>query len=205
MKLNIPFWEETYKNDDVFTFGESPNNTIVEFEKTFKKSGYILDVGCGEGKNSLYLAKKDFLNIDAFDISENAINKLKRLADKRVLNINSWVDNLCEFKFTKTYDLIMSFGTLHFVEKDNWKKFILNAKNNTSISGVHIIQLFTNKLPATPDIAPFAVGMADEAEIKELYQDWEIVQFKSYIFDDEHPGVPKHQHASNKIVARRTK
>lgn len=68
--MKIPFWEETYKVDDVFTFGSEPNDTIKEFEKLFKKEGNTLDVGCGDGKNSLYFAKQGFLNIDAFDISE---------------------------------------------------------------------------------------------------------------------------------------
>ncbi len=26
---------------------------------------------------------------------------------------------------------------------------------------------------------------------------------QSYVFEDEHPNVPKHLHASNKIVARK--
>ena len=71
------------------------------------------------------------------------------------------------------YDLVMSFGTLHFVSKD--------------------------------DVAPFAIRLAKDEEIKQLYYDWEILQFKSYIFEDEHLNVPKHLHASNKIVARRIK
>lgn len=203
--MNIPFWEETYKDDDVFTFGSEPNNTIIEFEHLFNKPSNILDVGCGDGKNSLYLAKQGFSNIDAFDLSENAINKLKRLSSNGDININAWVDDLCNFCFTKTYDLIFSFGTLHFVSKDNWHKFILTAKENTTIGGLHIMQLFTDQVPASPDIAPFAVGLASNEEIKELYNDWNILQFKSYVFEDEHPGVPKHLHASNKIVALRIK
>jgi tellurite methyltransferase len=203
--MNIPFWEETYKRDDVFTFGSEPNNTIIEFEKLFNKSGNVLDVGCGDGKNSLYLAKHGFSNIDAFDLSKNAINKLERLAHKEDININAWVDDVCSFCFKKTYDLIISFGTLHFVNKDNWHRFILDAKENTVIGGFHIIQLFTDKVPASPDIALFAVSLASEEEIKELYNDWNIIQFKSYVFEDEHPDVPKHLHASNKIVVQRSK
>lgn len=37
----------------------------------------------------------------------------------------------------------------------------------------------------------------------EMYKDWEILQFKSYVFEDEHPNVPKHMHSVNKIVARK--
>lgn len=67
------------------------------------------------------------------------------------------------------------------------------------------MDLRADKVPASPDIAPFAVGLAYDEEIKVLYKDWNIIQFKSYVFEDEHPNVPLHLHASNKIVAQRIK
>ena len=101
--------------------------------------------------------------------------------------------------------MIICFGTLCFVTKNEWKKFLNNAKKYTNIGGIHIIQIFTDAVPASEDIAPFAVGLAEDGELKESYLDWEILQFKSYVFEDEHPNVPKHLHASNKIVAKRVK
>lgn len=203
--MKIPHWEETYKDDGAFTFGPEPNRTITEFAHLFDKSIHILDVGCGDGKNALYLAKQGFLNIDAFDCSENAIHKLKRLAQKGGFSINAYMDDVCKFQFRKTYQLMLSFGTLHFVEKDMWHPFLLRAKQNTAPGGVHMIQLFTNQVPPTSDIAPFAVGLASDGELKELYHDWKILQFKSYTFEEEHPGVPRHLHASNKIVVQKNK
>ena len=202
--MNIPFWEETYQNDNIFTFGPEPNASLVEVQRFLEFSDNIIDVGCGDGHNVLYLAKEGYKNIDAFDISENAIAKLHRIAARDNLSsINGWVENLCEFKFVKQYKLIMSFGTLHFVRKEDWIKFILKAKEATVVGGINIIQLFTDTVPASSDIAPYAIGLAKDGEIKELYSDWEIISFKSYVFEDEHPNVPKHLHASNKIVARR--
>lgn len=49
----------------------------------------------------------------------------------------------------------------------------------------------------------FAVGLAYDGEIKELYSDWKILQYLSYTFEDEHPDVPRHLHSVNKIVARK--
>lgn len=203
--MKISFWEKTFKKDNTFLFGSEPNKTIVEFEYLFNKKGTVLDVGCGDGKNAFYLAKQGFADIEAFDISENAIEKLNRICEKNGLNINTEIISVSEFEFKKQYDLMLSFGVFHFVEKDLWKEFILKAKNNTNIGGIHIIQMFIDSIPPTPDIAPFAIGMAQDGEIKELYEDWEIIQFLSYTFEEEHPGVPLHKHASNKIVAKKVR
>ncbi len=202
-ELIIPFWEETYLKDDVMTFSVEPNRTIKEFEHLLKKQSAILEAGCGEGQNVLYLAKQGYCNIDAFDISESGISKLKRLCEINGVNINAFVQDLTTYTFDKKYDLIMSFATLCFVAKSDWKKFITQAKENTNSSGIHIMHIFTDTVPASPDIAPFAIGLAKDGEIKEMYHDWEILQFQSYMFEDEHPNVPKHMHAVNKIVAQK--
>lgn len=48
--MEVPFWEETYKDDTVFTFGNQPNQSITAIENLLDKSGRVLDVGCGDGK-----------------------------------------------------------------------------------------------------------------------------------------------------------
>lgn len=202
MKKLVPFWEEAYQKKDVVTFSAEPNPTITEFEHLFVKAAKALDVGCGEGQNALYLARKGY-DVDAFDLSEHAIEKLKYRCEAEGVQLNSFCADLTKYNFKQNYDLIISFGTLHFVSKNDWKSFIDKAKKHTNVGGIHIVQLFTDVVPASEDIAPFAIGLAKDEEIKELYGDWEILQFKSYVFEDEHPGVPKHLHASNKIVARK--
>ncbi len=200
----VPFWENAYQQEDTITFSNKPNGTVTEFEHLIGSRSNILEVGCGEGQNALYLASKGYL-VDAFDLSEHGIAKLKRRCEWTNTKVNAFVADLTTYQFQKTYDMILCFGTLHFVDKDAWKKFINTAKEHTTIGGVHIMQIFTDTVPASEDIAPFAIGLAKDEEIKELYTDWEILQFQSYVFEDEHPNVPKHLHASNKIVARRTR
>lgn len=175
-KTEIPFWEEAYQKDDVMAFSIEPNKTIKEFEHLFKKE---------------------------FDISESGISKLKKLCEISCVDINAFVQDLTTYNFKKKYDLIMSFATLCFVEKNDWKRFVNKAKDNTNVGGIHIMHIFTDVVPASIDIAPFAIGLAHEGEIKEMYSDWEILQFQSYVFEDEHPNVPKHFHAVNKIVTRK--
>ena len=79
--MNKPFWEESYKDDNVSTFGTEPNQSVKAYEHMFNKTWNILEIGCGEGKNPLYLASRGFSNINAFDLSENGIAKLLRNAN----------------------------------------------------------------------------------------------------------------------------
>jgi hypothetical protein len=66
-----------------------------------------------------------------------------------------------------------------------------------------VIQIFTDKVPASDDIKAFAIGLSKEGELLEIYHDWEIIDHKEFVLEDEHPGAPKHYHAINKIVARK--
>ena len=199
----VPFWEEAYQDEDIVAFSAEPNATIKEFEHLLSRESQIIDIGCGEGQNAIYLARQGYGNVDAFDISEHGIAKLQKRCRRENIQLNAFVADLTTYQFEKNYDLIMSFGTLHFVQKSDWKTLINRAKAHTNIGGIHIMQIFTDVVPVSKDIAPFAVGLAKDNEIKELYDDWEVLQFKSYVFEDEHPGVPKHLHASNKVVARK--
>lgn len=203
--MKKPFWENTYSDDTVTTFGTKPNRAVEDMWESFDKNWSILDVGCGEGKNPIFLAENGFKDVDAFDLSQEGIDKLLRIAYLKKVKVNAWVQDLTEYSFKKNYDLIISYGTLHFVSKDEWKRFIIEAKKNTNIGGLNIFQIFSNKVPASADIAAFAKGLADEGELASMYHDWQIISTTSHVFEDEHPGVAKHLHASNTVVAKRIK
>lgn len=201
--MNQPFWEEAYARDDVNAFSAEANPTLREFEHLIPRTGAVLEAGCGEGQNVLHLARQGFTDIDAFDISEAGVAKVRRRCEREGLQLNAFVGDLTKYDFRREYDLIMTFGTLHFVTREEWHAFLERSKVHTRPGGLHIVQIFIDVVPITPDLAPFAKGMARDGELRDCYGDWEILQFRSYIFDDQHGDMPKHQHAANKLVARR--
>ena len=78
-----PFWEDEYLNKEKSTFG-NPSKEVKELVLYLKKDAKILDVGCGDGRHALYLASLGF-QVDAFDLSKNAIEKIDYLKQK-----NNW-------------------------------------------------------------------------------------------------------------------
>ena len=68
----VPFWEKAYQEYDTVTFSIEPNTTVTEFEHLIGTQSKVLDVGCGEGQNAIYLAKQGHL-VDAFDLSQYGI------------------------------------------------------------------------------------------------------------------------------------
>lgn len=199
--MDKPFWEKAYKSIETAPFG-NPSLEIYEISNSLPKGSKILDAGCGDGRNALFLAEKGF-TVDAFDISANGIEKLTLLAKQKDIRINAWVQDLAGYDFNNNYDLIISHGVLHLVKRDTWARFIRDMKSHTRINGVNVIVVFTDVLPIPADLAEQCIGLFAENEIKNIYSDWAIEYFKSYDFYDTHPGGLKHHHAANKLIVRK--
>jgi len=202
--MDKPFWEQTYKNKNISTFSKGPTEDLGKYANLIQNNSIILDVGCGEGRNSIYLAKLNH-NVEAFDLSEAGIEKARTIAQSIGLNIKFWVQDIKDFTFEKEYDVILSHGVLHLPEKIYRDHFIAKAQKSTKIGGLNFIGIFTNRLPATPDNLPFTKGLFNVGELPEKYNGWEIIHHLEGTFSDEHPGGIKHDHAFERIIAKKVK
>ncbi len=95
--------------------------------------------------------KAGLRNVDAFDISEHGIAKLQQKCKQENIRLRAFTADLISYQFEKKYDMVMSFGTLHFVKKEDWKALINRAKEYTkkfcNLSHIHLrmnIRVFLN-------------------------------------------------------------
>lgn len=176
---------------------------IVNMIEDLPPEGRVLDLGCGEGRNSIYLAEFGF-KVDAVDNSKAGIAKLCTMAKANNLKINAQLCDVRKYSFHATYDLIVAHGLFHLIERDDWQKIIHNMKQFTNPNGINVVVVFTNIIPPPDDLRDLCVGLFEEEELFNLYEDWNILMKNSYILKDEHPGGIRHVHPVNKIVAKKT-
>ena len=198
--MTQPLWEATYADLDAKSFGDA-SQEIVDLIPQLQPGAKVLDLACGDGRNAIPLARAGF-NVTALDISEAGILKLNTRAEREGLAITASVADMTVYEYPEEYDLIISHGCLHFVERNQWDEMIDKFKAHSAPSGFNVITVFTDTVPAAPDLAPLCLGLFREGELYDRYSGWEIILRKSYTFQDEHAGGIRHTHAANKLVTR---
>ena len=112
------------------------------FEKYIKDKNIanVLEVGCGEGQNAMFLMQKGY-NVEATDVSKEAIRWCKKIALEKHLDVKKFfVLDALSNNFRKKYDLIYSISTLHMLVLDgDRKKFLDFVYNHLTEDGLSII------------------------------------------------------------------
>jgi len=107
--------------------------------------GLALDIGCGEGRHSLYLAQKGF-KVDALDLSESAIRKLENLIRQYDMkeSIKPVVGDARDIDLGKDkYELILLSFVLPFLRKSDIDLVIAKSKIALKDSGCIYISALT--------------------------------------------------------------
>ncbi|WP_096155396.1 class I SAM-dependent methyltransferase [Bacillus sp. FJAT-45066] len=110
------FWEEFYedRNKEIPFFQiKDPDENLVEYFEKGNNPNRVLEIGCGPGRNAVYMAKRG-CDVDAIDIADNAIEWAKERASEEGMKINFQCSSLFNFEYEpNTYDFIYDCGLLH--------------------------------------------------------------------------------------------
>lgn len=101
------FWNDKFRSG-LPNVRREPSRLLVEAVAGSQKVGAALDLGCGEGRNLLYLASKGW-TATGVDISEVAIEQAKATANAKDLKAEFWVTDLDAFDLGQSrWDLLSS-------------------------------------------------------------------------------------------------
>lgn len=106
-------------------FVEWPDENLVEwFNEGLISPGRVLELGCGHGRNALFLAERGCI-VDAIDFSGEAINWAKERAGRANLSVNFQCSSIFDAKIEEgSYDLVYDSGCFHHLPPHRRKDYV---------------------------------------------------------------------------------
>ena len=167
----------------------------------------VLDMGAGEGKNTIFLAKQGAY-IDAVDLSKTALLRITNLPEyeKCHSQINLINEDILEFETTLLYDLVICYGLIHALpDREQALSVINKLKSFVKKGGYIIIATFNNLLPP-PSVQPYLKidAFLNTRELNHLFNKWEILDYEENIITETHnTSKIEHQHSISRLIAKK--
>ena len=167
----------TIRDENYFTdkYGLTRTHSEVVHAATIVKPGKTLDLGCGNGRNSLYLAANGY-DVTAWDKNPMSIQNLLSVREAEGLeNLQASVKDLNTLSFDGEYDFILSTVVMMFLEASTISRLIDNMQRCTQPGGYNLIvaAMDTDDFPCTVGF-PFAFKTG---ELKNYYEGWELLKY----------------------------
>jgi tellurite methyltransferase len=164
----------------------------------------ILDAGCGEGKNSAFLASGG-ATVDAIDVSALAIQNGRRHWSTTP-GINWLEGDVRQMDLPQDYyDAVIAYGLLHCLPSPAAIHETISTLQSTTRSlGYNVICAFNDRrqeLHAHPGFAPSLLSHTDYLD---AYASWEILVQSDSDLTERHPhNNVEHTHSLTRILTRK--
>jgi tocopherol O-methyltransferase len=138
-----------------------------------KPRSRILDIGCGFGGSSLYLAKNFSASVTGITISSVQVEMAKRAAAEHCLDVNFLLMDAEAMHFDQQFDVLWSVESIsHYQDRE---KFFASAAKILKPGGIFAITDWFKKENLTPaetrkHIEPIEKGMFVELQIMDDYE-----------------------------------
>ena len=174
--MNVAY-DKYYQTEDLFG---AAYPELIEFFGSIKEKGRVLDLGCGQGRDAIPLARLGYA-VTGVDISKVGIDQMNKVAEAERLDLRGIVADIFEFEDFDNYDFILLDSMFHFTRNDRKKEvqFIRNIVSGAKIGCVLVVCIQdTGK----------KVEILKEALDPETKLDHLLDQKFSYKFEDKESG-----------------
>lgn len=109
-------YEKIYQQQS-HALGKPTQDFVTFFDHYDKHNADILDIGCGQGRDALFIARRGH-HVVGIDIAATGIAQLLEDAQAENLNIEGVVADLHNFEPVGMYDVVVIDRTLHMLATD---------------------------------------------------------------------------------------
>lgn len=176
-----------------------------------------IDLGCGEGRYAIYLAKKG-CRVLGVDQSRTGIKKLEKMAAAENLPITTQLADVAEFEFPRqSVDIIVAATILDHLAGDLRRQAINGIRSAIKPGGILYANVFTVSDPGYKlkkrgeegqtfsDVSETAAGIAHyfaKEELKALFKDFSVITYYEAVEPDHSHGRP-HFHGWACLLAQK--
>ncbi|HEY7040998.1 MAG TPA: class I SAM-dependent methyltransferase [Methylomirabilota bacterium] len=180
-------------------FGTAPSDFALEVARLIRPGDYVLDLGCGEGRDSVYFAERGGV-VTGIDLSAEGIAKAKRLARSRGVRVTWWQGPMAELLPPGLFDLIFSCGSIHYVPRAERGALFARLKAMTRPKGHQAHLVFTDRL--VHEEKGEIVEYFKAGELHEAFVDWQTLKRGEHVISCAQDGTV-HGHAVEELVTAR--
>ncbi len=175
-----------------------------------KNRKHLLDVGCGEGADSVFFAKKGF-QVTAIDSNKIYLSRLGAfISDKGFTNILIECGDVIDYPYRQNfYDVINCLLVGCCMKRSDFERLLLALKQTIKRSGIIIMSLrnyldseFTDYVSTETMIEPNTFRKREDCckiryfieknRLRESFADFEILYYYEGYAPDKYEEVPKH-------------
>ncbi len=202
--LTEAIYDERYARPGLY-WGSKPTGLARDLVRVLRSlprpPRSLVDLGCGEGRDSIYFARRG-LRVLGVDISSVGVRKAERRASRLGVRVQFRVEDLRTYRVRPRVDVVFSSGALNNLPRRIRKTRFEHFKQNTSPGGINAMNADVSKpyIPAqttNPFASPFRSG-----ELLGYYWDWQILDSGQVEFVSNAGGVP-HRKAMDVVIARK--
>jgi 2-polyprenyl-3-methyl-5-hydroxy-6-metoxy-1,4-benzoquinol methylase len=187
---------------DYYGGGASPS--LVRYLQMYNVPNYgpALDLGCGQGRNALYLAQQGF-SVLGVDSSDQAIKDLADIAKQKELKITSKVANMEDFNITPNYyNLIVANTSLDHLSHDVGDQIARNMINGLAPGGYIFVSVFMTSDPGMSETANHVKHYYYTGELRTQFSDLTLLSYQEELWMDTEHG-DSHYHSMARLFAQR--
>jgi SAM-dependent methyltransferase len=215
------YFDSEYGRVDSY-WGDQPNLLVPMVSGHLKPGSRVLEVGCGEGRNAIFLARLGF-DVVATDIAEKGIEKARRLAEineckPEFINLDAHESH----DHLGSFDCVLLLNVLQLLHSERIPRAMRHFQSIVTPGGIMAVEVFTVEDPLykrlvesrTPTIAPltinhpsrgYPVRFFEKGEIASYFGSWELIYYNEGLIYDRPHGVHAdfHEHGLAQLVARK--